>query len=58
MGILVTLYGFWASVGLEICLAHVLASLSIDGNAVSSIDSHASPRQLLLARQIDHSSVK
>ncbi|KAF2576022.1 hypothetical protein F2Q70_00002191 [Brassica cretica] len=58
MGILVTLCGLWASIGLEICLAHVLASLSIDGKGAPSIDSPSSPRQLPLARQTDHSSVK
>uniref|UniRef100_A0A0D3CFQ8 Ubiquitin-like protease family profile domain-containing protein n=1 Tax=Brassica oleracea var. oleracea TaxID=109376 RepID=A0A0D3CFQ8_BRAOL len=57
MGILVTWFGFWASNGLEICLAHVLASLSIDTNAFLSIDSPSSPRQLPLARQTDHSSL-
>ncbi|KAF3559014.1 hypothetical protein F2Q69_00013119 [Brassica cretica] len=58
MGILVTLCGFWASIGLEMCLAHVLASLSIDGKGAPSIDSPSSPRQLPLARQTGHSSVK
>ncbi|KAF2545617.1 hypothetical protein F2Q70_00022378 [Brassica cretica] len=44
--------------GHKICSAHILASLSIDTNAVSSIDSPSSPRQLPLARQTDHSLVK
>ncbi|KAF2582910.1 hypothetical protein F2Q68_00005121 [Brassica cretica] len=57
MGILVTLCGLWASVGLEICLAYVLASPSIDGKGAPSIDSPSSPRQFLLARQTDHSSL-
>ncbi|KAF2586054.1 hypothetical protein F2Q70_00036161 [Brassica cretica] len=39
MSILVTWCGFWASNGLEICLAHVLESLSIDTNSALSIDS-------------------
>ncbi|KAF2536796.1 hypothetical protein F2Q68_00020096 [Brassica cretica] len=52
MGILVTWCGFWDSNGLEICLAHVLASLSIDTNAVLSINSLSSPRQLPLARYL------
>ncbi|KAF2587094.1 hypothetical protein F2Q70_00036143 [Brassica cretica] len=43
--------------GHKICSAHILASLSIDTNAVSSIDNPSSPRQLPLARQTDHSSV-
>ncbi|KAF3550048.1 hypothetical protein DY000_02007699 [Brassica cretica] len=38
--------------------AHILASLWTDTNAVISIDSPSSPRQLPLARQTDHSSVK
>ncbi|KAF3562911.1 hypothetical protein DY000_02012651 [Brassica cretica] len=38
--------------------AHILTSLSIDTNAATSIDSPSSPRQLPLARQTDHSSVK
>ncbi|KAF3599313.1 hypothetical protein F2Q69_00036207 [Brassica cretica] len=38
--------------------AHILASLSIDTNAATSIDSPSSPRQLTLARQTDNSSVK
>ncbi|KAF3515978.1 hypothetical protein DY000_02060139 [Brassica cretica] len=58
MGVLVTWCGFWASNGLEIFLSHDLVSLSIDTNAVLSIDSPSSPRQLPFARQIDHSSVK
>ncbi|KAF3601413.1 hypothetical protein F2Q69_00035349 [Brassica cretica] len=57
MGILVTCCGFWASKRLEICLAHVLASLSIDTNAVLSINSPSSPRQLHFARQTDHPSI-
>ncbi|KAF2532313.1 hypothetical protein F2Q70_00029851 [Brassica cretica] len=56
MGILVTWWGFRASNSLERCLSHVLASLLIDTNAVLSIDSPSSPRQLPLARQTDHSS--
>ncbi|KAF2578369.1 hypothetical protein F2Q68_00005104 [Brassica cretica] len=42
--------------GHKICSAHILASLSTDTNAVISIDSPSSPRQLPLARQIDHFS--
>ncbi|KAF3562799.1 hypothetical protein DY000_02017215 [Brassica cretica] len=57
-GILVICGCFWASVGHKICSAHILASPSTDANAVSSIDSPSSPRQLPLARQTYHSSVK
>ena len=38
MGILVTLCGFWASIGHKICSAHILASPSIDGKGSPSID--------------------
>ncbi|KAF3501444.1 hypothetical protein F2Q69_00043209 [Brassica cretica] len=44
--------------GHKICTAHILASLSTDSNAVTSINSPSSPRQLPLARQTDHSLVK
>ncbi|KAF3604800.1 hypothetical protein DY000_02048128 [Brassica cretica] len=44
--------------GHKICSAHILGSPSTDTNAVSSIDGPSSPRQLPLARQTDHSSVK
>ncbi|KAF3537640.1 hypothetical protein F2Q69_00022015 [Brassica cretica] len=44
--------------GHKICSAHILASLSTDTNAVTSIDSPLSPRQLPLVRQTDHSSVE
>ncbi|KAF2531880.1 hypothetical protein F2Q70_00031795 [Brassica cretica] len=47
-----------AAVGHKICSAHILGSPSIDPNAVSLIDCPASPRQLPLVRQTDHSSVK
>ncbi|KAF3601778.1 hypothetical protein F2Q69_00036208 [Brassica cretica] len=40
--------------GHKIFSAHILASLSVDTNAVISIDSPSSPRQLPLARQADH----
>ncbi|KAF3549606.1 hypothetical protein DY000_02007545 [Brassica cretica] len=43
--------------GHKIFSAHIRASLSTDTNAVTSIDSPLSPRQLSLARQTDHSSV-
>ncbi|KAF3502218.1 hypothetical protein F2Q69_00043507 [Brassica cretica] len=42
----------------KICSAHILASLSIDTSSAKSVDSPSSPRQLPLARQNDHSSVK
>ncbi|KAF2535863.1 hypothetical protein F2Q68_00019646 [Brassica cretica] len=42
----------------KICSAHILASLSIDTNAATSIDSPSSPRQLPLARQTGYPSVK
>ncbi|KAF2542375.1 hypothetical protein F2Q68_00030933 [Brassica cretica] len=48
----------YRAVGHKICLAHILASMSIDTNASTSIDSPSSPRQLPLARQTGHSSVK
>ncbi|WZZ33720.1 hypothetical protein YC2023_017121 [Brassica napus] len=48
----------YRAVGHKICSAHILASLSTDTNSVMSIDSPSSPRQLPLARQTDHSSVK
>ncbi|KAF3555451.1 hypothetical protein F2Q69_00012225 [Brassica cretica] len=41
----------------KICSANILASPSTDTNAVTSIDSPSSPRQLPLARQTDHSSL-
>ncbi|KAF2560173.1 hypothetical protein F2Q68_00014138 [Brassica cretica] len=44
--------------GHKICSSDILASLSTDTNAASSIDSPSSPRQFPLARQTDHSSVK
>ncbi|KAF3562229.1 hypothetical protein DY000_02014680 [Brassica cretica] len=44
--------------GHKICSVHILASLSTDTNSISSIDSPSSPRQLPLAKQTDHSSVK
>ncbi|KAF2593526.1 hypothetical protein F2Q70_00044035 [Brassica cretica] len=44
--------------GHKICSTHILASLSTDTNAATSINSPSSPRQLPLARQTDHSSVK
>ncbi|KAF3508770.1 hypothetical protein F2Q69_00006819 [Brassica cretica] len=43
--------------GHKIFSAHIWASLSTDTNAVTSINSPLSPRQLSLARQTDHSSV-
>ncbi|KAF3588250.1 hypothetical protein F2Q69_00029219 [Brassica cretica] len=40
----------YRAVGHKICSDHILASLLINTNAVSSIDSPSSPRQLPLAR--------
>ncbi|KAF2594892.1 hypothetical protein F2Q70_00042456 [Brassica cretica] len=57
-GILIICGCFWASVGHQICSASILASPSIDTKDAPSIDSPSSPRQLPLARQTDHSSVK
>ncbi|KAF3548810.1 hypothetical protein DY000_02010587 [Brassica cretica] len=48
---------YQTAVGHKICSAYILASLSTDSNAVSSIDSPSSSRQLPPARQTDHSSV-
>ncbi|KAF2598420.1 hypothetical protein F2Q68_00009104 [Brassica cretica] len=48
----------YRAVGHKIYSAHILASLSTDTNSVMSIDSPSSSRQLPLARQTDHSSVK
>ncbi|KAF3530007.1 hypothetical protein DY000_02039753 [Brassica cretica] len=45
-------------IGHKICSTHILASLSIVTNASTSIDSPSFPRQLPLARQTGHSSVK
>ncbi|KAF3521726.1 hypothetical protein F2Q69_00047733 [Brassica cretica] len=48
----------YQAVGHKICSTHILASLSTNTNVVTSIDSPSSPRQLPLARQTYHSSVK
>ncbi|KAF2578818.1 hypothetical protein F2Q68_00004281 [Brassica cretica] len=52
MGILVTWCGLWASNGLEICLAHVLASISIDVKSSASIDTYVPLLDSFLSRGI------
>lgn len=53
------IYGdFWALVSHKIDSAHVMASVSFDTYVLVSIDTLPYPRQLPLASQAYHSSVK